>query len=76
MFPQSQPVSGSRLACLDDPLSLGCGTTSAHAGGRDGGAELEGCEVDRLVQPAGAARQVGTLDGRTLSRSGEVWILA
>ncbi len=51
-------MSGSRPACLDDPLSIGCRATSTHAGGRDGGAELEGCEVDGLVQPARAAWQV------------------
>ncbi len=57
MFYEDQPVSDSRPACLNDPLSLGCRATSTHAGGRDGGAEVEGREVDRLVQPARAARQ-------------------
>ncbi len=57
MFPKTQPVLGSRPACLDAKLPLGCGATSTHAGGRDGGVAHEGCEVDRLVQSARAARQ-------------------
>jgi len=57
MFYKDQPVLGSRPACLDAKLSLGCGTTLTKAGGRDGGGELEGRKVDGLVQPARTAGQ-------------------
>ncbi len=75
-FHEGQPVPGRGHACLDAKLSIGCGATLTKAGGRDGRAANEGYEVDRLIQLARAARQVGTLDGRTLSRLGEVWLLA
>ena len=59
MFHEGQPGAGRGQACLHDPLPLGRGATSTHAGGRDGGAKLEGCEVDGWVQPARAATRNG-----------------
>jgi len=42
------------------PRSGGERATLTKAGGRDGGAEHEGREVDGLVQSAGAARRLGS----------------
>ena len=55
MFPKGQPASGSRPACLDAKLSIGCRATLTKAGGRDGGAANEGRQVEGLVQSARAA---------------------
>jgi len=69
-------VLGSRPACRDAKLPQGCGATLTKAGGHDGAAANEGRQVDGLVQLVRTARQVGTLDGRTLSRSSAVRLLA
>jgi len=76
MFPKGQPVPGRGPAYRGAPLPLGCGAIITKAGGRDGGAEHEGREMDRLVQSTRTARRLGALDELRVSRSSAVWVLA